>query len=491
VRQSAIEMTRLTQMTTQTLDQIRQATNADLSNADPATIIRSICTDSREITPGCLFIALKGDTYDGHDHVKAAIGMGALAAVVQKDCPGELPILKVEDSRKAMGRLARHIRSTLKGKVIAVAGSNGKTGTKNLLHAVLRDSLKGTISPKSFNNDIGVPTTIFAADPQHDYVVLEVGTNHHGEILNLTGIALPDVAIITNIGAEHLEFLGDLEGVRRENAQIIFGLNPDGLLVINGDSDGLEKAVEGYPGKKITFGFGPQNDLRATDVVCQSEGIRFDLQGRSIFIPLMGRHTACNALAAIAVARHLGVTDDKILRGLATATGPEMRLQMQLAGSAKILNDAYNANPSSMQAALETLRDMQTQGRRIAILGDMRELGHVADRYHLEMGRFAAACDLDVLVCIGEKSKLVAAAALEAGMPIEAVHHFEDSINCSAHAGTIVGEGDLVLLKASRGMKLELIAKAIMIAAAGDGLRRAVASRSGRVVRSRPAIRVS
>jgi len=465
-----------------TLEQIRRVTHAELSNGVSETPIHSICTDTRNIAPGSLFIALMGDTHDGHDHIESAMKSGALAVMVHRAVSTSLPVLKVVDTRKTMGLLANEVRKTLHGKVVAVAGSNGKTGTKNLLHSALRNALTGSISPKSFNNDIGVPATIFAADPDADYLVLEIGTNHHGEILNLTNIARPDVAIITNIGAEHLEFLGDLEGVRKENARIIAGLNPDGLLVLNGDSPGLADAVAAYPGKKVTFGFGTANDLHPTGILCQADGIRFHLNGQPIFIPLMGRHTAVNALAAIAVARHLGVSDADIITGLATATGPEMRLQMQTAGSVKILNDAYNANPHSMQAGLETLRDMDTDGRRVAILGDMRELGPTADRYHRQIGRFAAECELDYLVCVGEKAKLIADSAIAAGMAENSIEHYATAADCTANVSSFLGDGDLVLLKASRGMKLETIATAMMTAAVSLGLQREVAARTRRVV---------
>lgn len=353
-----------------------------------------------------------------------------------------------------MGRLGNYVRHLLRGNVIAVAGSNGKTGTKNLIHSVLKKSLNGTISPKSFNNDIGVPTTIFAAEPADNYVVLEVGTNHHGEVLNLTTIAEPDIAVITNIGAEHLEFLDDLDGVTRENAQIIAGLNPEGLLVVNGDCPALVKAVENFVGTKITFGLGEHNDLQPIGMRCLADGVRFRLRNlrpierraglsdmrhtstdsqrdrlvsEEIYIPQMGRHTAVNALAAIAVARYLGIDDGKILEGFATAIGPEMRLQLQAAGTVKILNDAYNANPHSMHAALETLRDMETPGRRVAVLGDMKELGTATDRYHHEIGLFAATCGIDHLICVGEKAQLIADAAIQAGLMPGQVERFKSA----------------------------------------------------------------
>jgi UDP-N-acetylmuramoyl-tripeptide--D-alanyl-D-alanine ligase len=461
------------------LEQIRQAIHAQLIGGDSSTNIHSICTDTRKLKPGCLFIALKGENHDGHHHLATAAAGGAIAAMVHDDCLTHLPLLQVADTRKAMGQLAASVRRQLNGIVIAVAGSNGKTGTKGLIHSALSGSKTGTASPKSFNNDIGVPLTIFDADPSHDYLVLEIGTNHPGEILNLTKIAQPDVAVITSIGAEHLEFLGNIDGVIKENAQIIVGLNPDGLAVINGDCTALHPAIVEYPGRIIRFGFGSQNDLYPTDIQCTLDGVRFRLEGMPIFIPQIGRHNAVNAMAAIAVGRHLGVAMSDIVAGLANATGPEMRLQLQTAGTIKILNDAYNANPHSMQAALETLRDMKTDGRKIAILGDMRELGDTADGYHQKIGAFAADCDLDQLICIGEKSKLMADMAFENRLPVV---HYKSAVDCSADIAEIVTEGDLVLIKASRGMKLETVANSIMSFAAAAGLQRELAARMKSVV---------
>ena len=469
-------------MTPLSLEQIRSAVNGELINGDPAFLIYAISTDSRTSDLNSLFIAIKGETHDGHKHFAKAT---AAAVMVHENVQTDLPVIRVDDTRKAMGRLANYIRRRLRATVIAVAGSNGKTGTKNLLHAALRNSLTGTISAKSFNNDIGVPRTIFDASPDQDYVVLEIGTQHPGEILNLTMIAEPDVAIITNIGAEHLEFLGDLDGVRKENAQIIAGMNPDGLLVINGDSPSLVDAVAAYPGRKITFGFDFANNLHPTNVVCGSDGIRFRLEGHPIFIALMGRHTAVNALAAVAVGRHLGISDAAIIAGLATAKGPEMRLQLQTAGSIKILNDAYNANPQSMQAGLETLRDMETAGRRVAILGDMRELGATADRYHREVGEFAADCDLDFLICVGEKAGLIAHAARDAGLSSEFIQTYPTAVDCAADVSSFVCEDDLILLKGSRGVKLETVATAIISMMAGEGLRRTIDARMKAVITDR------
>jgi UDP-N-acetylmuramoyl-tripeptide--D-alanyl-D-alanine ligase len=265
------------------------------------------------------------------------------------------------------------VRQEFRGQVIAVAGSNGKTGTKHLIHSALRETLRGSMSPKSFNNDIGVPLAIFPADTSDDYLILELGTNHPGEIRNLTHIALPDIAIVTNCSAEHLEGLGNLDGVRRENASLIEGLKPDGTLIINGDDPALTEAVSAFHGDRVTFGFSKTNDLWASDAVCSWNGTRFTSgpAGVEVFVPLLGSHIAVNALAAVAVARRMGLSDGQIVRNLAKSTGPEMRLQPIEGGGVRILNDAYNANPASMKAAIQTLTSLPAAGRRIAVLGDI------------------------------------------------------------------------------------------------------------------------
>jgi len=276
-------------------------------------------------------------------------------------------------------------------------------------------------------------------------------------------MSLPDIAVITNCGPEHLEFLGDLMGVRRENSSIISGLNPKGLLVVNGDDPELLDAVHAYRGKIITFGFKTTNDLFASHIECDATGVRFRLNKsrHQVFVPMLGRHTAANALAAIAVARRLGLSEDQIIQSLATATGPEMRLQLKDVRGITLINDAYNANPASMKAALDTLKSLPVKGRRVAILGDMRELGHSTDRFHREVGEYAAACDLDQLHCVGVKSALIAEAALQKGMSRSSVTLHTDCHSAAKSLAAIFKPTDVVLLKASRTIHLETVADAI------------------------------
>lgn len=453
-----------------TLQALRQAVGGKPLSVMPDDVpeILNVCTDSRRMEKQSVFIALRGERFDAHDHVGQAAADGAVAAIVERapegvPLPPSFYLLQVPDTYAALGKLARHVRLDMSAKVIAVAGSNGKTGTKLLIHAALGARLRGSVSPKSFNNNVGVPLTILPADPAQDYLVLELGTNHHGEIAPLAEMSLPDVAVITNAGAEHLEGLDDLRGVRIENAQIVRGLNPNGLLVVNGDDADLVAACSGYAGKRVTFGFGEHNDLFAADVHCDATGVRFWLNGRrEMFVPLLGRHTAANALAAIAVARRLGLNEDEIAEGLSQATGPDMRLQLSHAGDVHLLNDAYNANPNSMRAAIETLATLDIGRRKVAVLGDMRELGRSSERYHREIGQLVAERGgVAWLACVGVQSRAMADAAVEAGLSPAAVLHFESAAAAAAALPQLVRTDDLVLVKASRGIKLETVAKAI------------------------------
>lgn len=429
----------------------------------PELPVKAISTDTRTVTPGSLFVALRGERFDAHQFVEQARQAGAIGAIVQArpaDVPEDFPLIEVADTRKALGKLANFLRKRFRHtKVIAVAGSNGKTGTKHLIHAALGKRFSGTISPKSFNNDIGVPLTLFAVESRHDYVVVECGTNHPGEIETLSRIAEPDVAVITNAGPEHLEFLGDLDGVRKENAAIASSMAAGGCLIVNGDDRALVASCAGFAGRKVTFGLDKKNDLWADQIACDFDGVSFRVNGSRlrVRIPLLGRHVASNALAAIGVARRYGVTDEQMLAGLAQATGPAMRLEPVEADGIRFLNDAYNANPASVLAALETLNDLQHPGRKIAVLGDMLELGPGSDDFHREAGRQAMRCRLDGLFCVGPLAALIAAGAVRSGMSSGRVEALADVDEAAGILRERLRPGDLVLLKGSRGVGLEQV----------------------------------
>ncbi|MEM7809761.1 MAG: UDP-N-acetylmuramoyl-tripeptide--D-alanyl-D-alanine ligase, partial [Planctomycetota bacterium] len=364
------------------------------------------------------------------------------------DRSSDEPVLVVRDTRKTLADIARWHRRTLRGKVVAVAGSNGKTSTKLLIHSVLRTTLRGSASPKSFNNDIGVPLTLLAADTNDDYVVVEVGTNHPGEIANLTDIARPDIAVVTSIGHEHLEGLGDLNGVRRENLAIlqITEDHSTPAAIVHGGDEAFVRASRRFCRALTTFG-DCEADLTRDDVKVGFDGTSFRSGGRRWSVPHLGRHAASNALAAIAVGRQFGLSGDDIAAGLASADVPPMRLNVrQLPSGVVLLDDSYNANPESVRAALDLLADLPTTGRRVAILGDMLELGQAGPDKHRDALRHARTV-ADVVVTVGP-------IFAEEG---DAKTHFDTAADVPVES--IVQPNDLVLLKASRGMKLETIAE--------------------------------
>jgi UDP-N-acetylmuramoyl-tripeptide--D-alanyl-D-alanine ligase len=294
-----------------------------------------------------------------------------------------------------------------------------------------------------------------------------MGTNHPGEIATLTNIGRPDIAVITNCGPEHLEFLGDLPGVRRENASIIDGLNPAGLLVVNGDDADLLAATGDYPGKRVTFGLDRSNDLFATDIETSDQGVSFRLNGarqQQYFLPLLGRHNAVNSLSAIAVARRLGVRESEIREALAHARGPDMRLQLTSVNGVTVLNDAYNANPASMIAAIETFCDLPARDRRVMVLGDMLELGPRSEAMHRDVGAAVARAQPDLLICVGERAQAIGESATAHGMSSDRICRVSD-VDPGAIAA-MLQSGDLVLLKASRGLRLERIVEALSLRAA-------------------------
>jgi UDP-N-acetylmuramoyl-tripeptide--D-alanyl-D-alanine ligase len=447
------------------LRRIVGATNTVGPGSESANIV-AVCTDTRKMTAQSLFVALRGAHFDGHEFLEQAAAGGAVAVLIDRmpsSMPGNLQSVLVPDARAAMGTLARFVRRQLRAKVIAVAGSNGKTSTKCLIDAVLRVRFSGSVSPRSFNNEIGVPLTIFPADPSQDYLVLELGTNHAGEIRNLSQIAAPDIAVITNCAEEHLEGLSDLEGVRRENASLVEGLAPDGQLIANGDDADLVRIISEKKQKRVLFGFGPTNDLVAQEIDCDQRGTTFSLapDGPHAFVPMLGKHTAANALAAIAVGRAMGLADRQIIAGLKTAHGPEMRLQLRKIAGIRVLNDAYNANPPSMRAAIELLSSLPTRGRRVAILGDMLELGEHCAEAHARIGRtLARDFPPDLLICVGTHAHAIAQAATVDGFPSSQIMHFSGVAVAPSIASLLV-PGDLVLLKGSRAIGLEAVEQAI------------------------------
>jgi UDP-N-acetylmuramoyl-tripeptide--D-alanyl-D-alanine ligase len=420
-----------------------------------------VSTDTRTLRPRDLFVALRGDRFDGHRFLDRAAAAGALLALIDgpaENAPAGLGLLRVEDTRAALLRLASAYRRTLDSvRIVGVTGSNGKTTTKHLIHEVLVSKLRGSASPKSFNNAIGVPLTILAARGSDQYLVCEIGSNAPGEIAQLARVVQPDAAVITSIGRAHLEGFGSIEGVCREKASLLNHLRPGGVAVVTADAPVLRNALRAVT-NLVTFGFAPDADLRVEGVEVDTEGVSFRINDReSFWVPLIGRHSALAATAAVAVGRRFGLDSHSIRAALAGATGASMRLERVRVGGVELINDAYNANPDSVRAALETLASLPGD-RRVAVLGDMLELGQACDEAHLEIVEAVTGSSaIAHAVLVGPRLARAAAGADPGRVTL--VEDLEGGRDESV--ASLLCPGDSVLLKGSRLMGLERVADAL------------------------------
>jgi UDP-N-acetylmuramoyl-tripeptide--D-alanyl-D-alanine ligase len=443
------------------------ATGGELARVGAATAFRGVTTDSRTLEPGELFVAIRGEQHDGHAFLAPAIARGAGGLVVEVGTPlGELEgatVVTVRETLAALGDLAALHRHRHPVPLLAVAGSNGKTTTKEMLAAILRAAYGDAhvvATRGSQNNLVGLPLTLLRIGDATRVVVLEVGMNAPGEVWRLAEIAHPDVALITCIAEEHLQGVGSIRGAAEANGELYRRLRPSGTAVVNAD-DPLVRAVgAAFDGRRILF--GDAGDVRALDVVDEGiDGTRFvlDVAGerRTVRLQVAGRHNVANALAAAAAARAVDVSLDVACEALEGFTAPTMRMQrMTLASGAVVLNDCYNANPGSMAAALQTLAASRAT-RRIAALGEMLELGASAESAHREIGRRAAAAQLDGLYLMGTHAAAVRDGATQAGLAPERVAIFPTH-DALAHAlRATLRAGDLLLVKGSRGAALERV----------------------------------
>ena len=423
---------------------------------DPAVKFQRVCTDTRKLQSGDLFVALRGENFDGNQFAAAAIATGAVAAVV--DSPCDAPVILVEDTRLAFGHLAVAHRAEMDATIFGIAGSNGKTSTKEMLAAILRAQMETLHSEASFNNDVGVPSTLMSIELRHRAVVLELGTNHPGELAPLVKMAAPQFGLLTGIGREHLEFFGNLEGVAREEGVLGELLPAGGKLFLYGDDDWSQSMAERSNAPVITVGFGEANDWSADNVQVTENGTHFVVRAPTeewngeYTTPLLGRHQAANATLGIAAAAGLGVNRETIARGLAECPTPAMRLQLREKNGVRWLNDAYNANADSVAAALETLASLEVKGKRYAVLGDMAELGEHAEPAHREVGERAAS-RVDGLIAVGANAAITAGAARDAGLVKAEV--VPDAEAAAYVLRKWLKSDDAVLLKASRAARLE------------------------------------
>jgi UDP-N-acetylmuramoyl-tripeptide--D-alanyl-D-alanine ligase len=435
----------------------------ELKGASPETLVGRVCSDSRQAQSGDLFFALAGERFDGHEFLGEVAQKGVAAVVAERTkLTGKMPdcgVILVDNTRQALGRLAARYRQDFQLPIIAVGGSNGKTSTKELLAGVLKAKLNTLWSEASFNNDIGVPLTLLKLEKAHQAAVLEVGTNHPGELAPLVGMIQPKFGIITSIGREHLEFFGDLAGVANEEGSLAELLPSDGKLFINGDSEWTGRIVQRTKATVIRVGFSENNDWRVHAVVAGAQGTGFQvdapISGYSgeYRMSLLGRHQALNAAFALAVGAELGLTRDELYRGLSDCKSAKMRLQLSNWNGICVIDDAYNANADSMLAALNTLQEMPCVGRRVAVLGDMAELGAHSKAAHEEVGRRVAELGIHRLFAVGRMAGVLAKSARAAGLA--EVSEFAEVPLAAEAVKNFLKAGDVVLLKASRSTRLE------------------------------------
>ncbi|MGB3111652.1 MAG: UDP-N-acetylmuramoyl-tripeptide--D-alanyl-D-alanine ligase, partial [Candidatus Omnitrophota bacterium] len=395
-----------------TVREIADVTGGKLKTGDESAVVKGLSIDTRSIRPGEIFIALKGQNFDGHDYIEEAVKKGASGLIVERETGSFREenvehIIVVKDSREAMGEIAAWIRKKVDIPVVCVTGTNGKTTFKEILSYLLSPRYKVLKSRKSYNNIVGLSLTLFGLDRSYDIAVLELGTNRPGEISQLAGIAKPTTCVITNIGNGHLEFLGDREGVLAEKVSILRHLSGSGVTYLNGDDAHLKEAGRGNPKVKF-FGTSSDCDFRINQKEKKENGYGFTLNRKKYFIPLQGEHNIYNAAAAAAVAGDLGVSREEIEKKLEALALPEMRLEKVDVGGVMFINDSYNANPSSFECALNVLKEMPARGKKGVVAGEMLELGKGSARFHQDLGKSIAGKKIDFLITVGEMAGNIA-----------------------------------------------------------------------------------
>ena len=441
-----------------TLRQVAAYCGGQVSPTFRDITVDGVCTDSRKLQPGQLFIALKGERFDGHDFIAQALEKGAAAAISEREM-ADLPVVVVEDSLRALGDLARAYRDLLPIKVVGITGSVGKTTTKEMIADILDSTFRTSRTAGNLNNNIGLPQSVLDIPEDYQAAVLEMGMNHFHEMSYLTSIARPDIAVITNIGTMHIEHLGSREGILRAKLEILEGLKPDGRTVFNGDEPLLWNLKEYNRVTPLYFGIeNDACDVKATDIQAVDGGMNFRVQGfgdeMEVFVPAPGIHTVYNALAAISVGYLMGVQPARMQRAMSLFHNTGMRQKIYEKNGFTIIEDCYNAGPESMEAALDVLGAYETSGNRIAVLGDMLELGVCSQAEHYRIGRLAAL-KADALFGYGKHAERYVSGAVTGGMNQKRISSYSTHEDLCDALKRFAKPGDVLLFKGSRGMKME------------------------------------
>lgn len=441
-----------------TLKQIAEWTNGRVAPQYEQITVSGFGTDSRTVQDDQMFVALKGERYDGHDFLPHAI-RSCRAVLAEKEPADDFPAVLVADTTVAYGKMARGRREQLNMKVVGVTGSVGKTTTKEMIAAVLESTYQTGKTQGNHNNQIGLPETILGLEDDTRIAVIEMGMNHFGEMSYLSQIALPDIAVITNIGTAHIEYLGSREGILKAKLEILDGLRPNGLLLLNGDEPLLWALKDTLDYKVLYYGIENEAcDYRAMNVRQTNDGVSFHLTGSGenfeLFVPSPGTHNIYNALAAIAVGLYCGIPAQIIQKALVNFQNTGMRQKIYETNDLMIIEDCYNAGPESMAAALSVLKNTKCSGRKIAVLGDMLELGSISHAEHYRVGRIAAQ-SADLVFAYGSYSDLVHQGAVTGGLSENAISKFDNHEQMAKMLFNRVKPGDVLLFKGSRGTRME------------------------------------
>lgn len=442
------------------LSDIARILNLEKKGLD-TTPVYGISIDSRTLQPGMVFVALKGNHFDGHAFIKEAFSKGAVAVIAEKnrtpleDFSGKV-LFEVPDSLWALQQVAKAYRKKFSFPIVAITGSNGKTTTKEMMAQILNTQFQTFKTPGNLNNHIGVPLSICQWHHGGEVGVMEMGANHFGEIRALCEIAQPTHGVITNIGKAHLEGFGDIHGVLKAKAELLEYLSHSGTAFLNGD-DPLLKTVEKMASHTVTFGFGEGCDVRGIPLESKNEnGLFMEVEGHPISLPMKGKHNLYNALAAIAVARNFQVSWENITKALSEFTPPGMRMEwISLSNGVILINDAYNANPSSMEQGLREFASIPGFVRYVAVLGDMAELGNATLNEHEKLGELLSDLSVSAVFCTGPAMKTACNVAKEKGL--SQVFWFEDALELAKTLASWVKPGDGIFVKASRAMGMEKV----------------------------------
>lgn len=450
------------------LDEIIKAVNGELISGDISTKIEGVSTDSRKINAGDIFIPIVGEKFDGHGFIKSSLEQGAAASLTSKpmDAINGKALIRVEDTLKALGDIAACYRNKFNIPIIGITGSVGKTSTKDMVSAVLSRKFNVLKTQGNYNNQIGLPLTVFNLENFHQAAVVEMGMSGFGEISSLTAIAKPDIAVITNIGLSHIEKLGSRQNILKAKMEIFEGLKSGGLVVLNGDDKLLYGLKDLLKFRTVYYGMEDGLTYQACNVKSLGEhGTSFEITYKNndykLNVPVPGVHNVYNALAAIAVGIEMNMDMESIIEGIAEFTPGQMRLNIISYKGIKIINDAYNASPKSMEAAIDVLKDIGDSGRTFAVLGDMLEMGEWAYKAHTDIGKYAVLKGVDYIVTVGENGKNIAGGAIASGAAEDSVFSFDNNGEVSSFLKSFVKNGDIILVKGSRGMKMEDIVEEI------------------------------